>query len=172
MTAKSKTRSRIVADGLISNVPYVHRNRICLVVSGPNEYGGIERHVVDLANGLSQRFEVHVIADSSFAGHFDAEVVLHEVPFTRSRFSPRLLLSVSKVLRTVAPNLVHVHGAKAARILTLVGRKRRTPRVLTVHNTNPIQRLCEKFDRVITVTSSINSLIVHPLVVTILNGRG
>lgn len=146
--------------------------RICLVVSGRNELGGVERHLVDLANGLSQEFEVHVIADFSFSDQFNSAVWLHPVPFTLSRFSPRLLVAVSRAIKGISPDLIHAHGNKAARVLTLIDRQHTVPRILTVHNTKPVQQLCERFDRIITVTTQIKSQIQHPSVTTILNGRG
>lgn len=146
--------------------------RICLVISGRNDRGGVERHVIDLANGCSERSEVHVIADSSFVGHFDDRVVLHPVAFTLSRFSPRLLLTIGRIINSVGPDLVHAHGQKAARVLTIVDFNHRFPRVLTVHNAKPNPHLCAKFNRVITVTRSIASQIPHPTPITIPNGRG
>ena len=146
--------------------------RICLVVSGLNGNGGMEQHIADLAGGLSREFEVHVIADYSFTDQFVVGVTHHKVPFTRSRFSPRLLYAVTKALRKIVPDLVHAHGAKAARVLSIVNITRRIPSVLTIHNNNPTQRLCAKFDRVIAVSPKINSQIQQPSVTTILNGRG
>ena len=143
---------------------------ICLVVSGRNEGGGIERHVCDLAHGLARNHIIHILAHDSFRSLFDSSVQYHQVAFTSWRFDVWFLLQFALQIRRIRPSIVHAHGRKAARVVSMSRRFFTAPCVLTVHNLRQHDRLYGKFDSVIAVSDVVAQGIKHPRVFKVLNG--
>lgn len=143
---------------------------ICLVVSGPNEGGGIERHIRDLAHGLAKNHIVHVLAHDSFRSMFDSSVRYHQVAFTSWRYDVWFLLQFALKIRKIRPNIIHAHGRKAARVVSMSRRFFDGPCVLTVHNLRQHDRLYGNFDSVIAVSDVVAEGIDHPRVFKVLNG--
>ena len=143
---------------------------VCLVVSGPNTGGGIERHVRDLAHGLATRHSITVLAHESFEPLFDSRVNFLRVPFTRWRFDIFLLVQVIRTIRSLNPNVVHAHGRKAAQVIAFCRRFFTSSCVLTVHNLSKSARLFRRFDSVIAVSDLVARGLDHPRSFTVLNG--
>ncbi|MCY3885157.1 MAG: glycosyltransferase family 4 protein [Gammaproteobacteria bacterium] len=143
---------------------------ICLVVSGPNEGGGIERHVRDLADGLARNHSVHVLAHRSLRSLFDSSVQFHPIEFTRWRFDIRFLIQCARQIRRIQPSVVHAHGRKAARVVSILRNFLASPCILTVHNLKSDSQLYKKFDCVIAVSKLVAQGIEHPKLFTIHNG--
>ncbi|WP_338689112.1 glycosyltransferase family 4 protein [Bradyrhizobium sp. 26S5] len=118
--------------------------RILHVVRAP--VGGIIRHILDVANGQIERgHHVGIVADS-LTGGARADAVLAEI-------EPRLKLGVHRVairreprfadfmvwahiaglIRTLKPDVVHGHGAKAGAYVRLRRRSDKVIRVYTPH---------------------------------------
>lgn len=149
-----------------------NKYHICLVVSGPNEGGGIERHVRDLAEGLSNRHRVSVIAHESYRDLFLQPVEFHPLNFLTWRYNPVFLLSFYNAIRTLNPDILHAHGRKAARVILATRFANRSKRVLTIHNTSSVDRFLKLFDAVIAVSSVVAAPINHPNKFVIFNGNG
>jgi glycosyltransferase involved in cell wall biosynthesis len=102
---------------------------------GPST-GGIRAHVGELARRLARAgWDVSVVGPAgvmSVAGRQDGVV---GVP---AGWSPTALLrarrQLERHLRGTRPDVVHAHGLKAALVALTIGRRRRPPVVLTVHN--------------------------------------
>lgn len=150
--------------------PEQSRLDICLVISGPNDGGGIERHVRDLAHGLARNHSVHVLAHRSLRSLFDSSVQFHQVEFTRWRFDVRFLTQCASQIRRIGPSVVHAHGRKAARVVSILRNFLAAPCILTVHNLKSDNRLYKKFDCVIAVSKLVAQGIKHPRLFTIHNG--
>jgi glycosyltransferase involved in cell wall biosynthesis len=118
--------------------------RILHAVRAP--VGGIFRHILDVANGQADRgHHVGIIADSMTGGE-RAEAALAAI-------APRLKLGVHRLairrepvpidavvwahfmrlIRTLKPDVLHGHGAKAGAFIRLKGRSAKTIRVYTPH---------------------------------------
>jgi glycosyltransferase involved in cell wall biosynthesis len=118
--------------------------RILHAVRAP--VGGIFRHILDLANGQTDRgHQVGIIADSLTGGE-RAEAALKEI-------APRLKLGVHRLairreplptdvlvwvhfmrlIRRLKPDVLHGHGAKAGAFIRLKPRSKETIRVYTPH---------------------------------------
>ena len=143
---------------------------ICLVVSGPNTGGGMERHVSDLAGGLATRHQVNVLAHDSYRSLFSENVKFHAVGFTSWRFDVVFLLQFLQKIRSLQPTVVHVHGRKAAQVVVLTRRFFSAPCILTVHNLSQDARLYRRFDSVIAVSGLVAQGIEHPRLYTVHNG--
>lgn len=145
---------------------------ICLVVSGPNEGGGIERHVRDLAEGLSEQHRVSVIAHESYRNLFQQPVEFHPLNFLTWRYNPVFLLRFHNTIRALNPDILHAHGRKAARVILATRFATRSKRVLTIHNTSSVDRFLKLFDAVIAVSSVVATPVNHPNKFVIFNGNG
>ncbi len=144
--------------------------KICLAVSGPNDRGGIERHVRDLANGLAQHCLVFVLAHESFRDMFEESVSFRQIRFDRWRYSPLLSMDFLNHIREIQPNIVHAHGRKAAQVVALTRKHFRSRCIMTVHNLNIQSKLCSHFDAIIAVSNAVAEAINHPSLHTVHNG--
>ncbi|HVV43253.1 MAG TPA: glycosyltransferase family 4 protein [Nitrobacter sp.] len=118
--------------------------RILHAVRAP--VGGIIRHILDLANGQAERgHQVGIIADSLTGGE-RASAAFREI-------APRLALGVHRIairrephptdlfawtrfarlVRTLRPDVLHGHGAKAGVFVRLKGKSKDTIRIYTPH---------------------------------------
>ena len=61
-----------------------------------------------------------------------SDVAVEEAAFFTSRFDPRLPRAIARTVGTVAPDVVHVHGARAGFLYALTPRRTSVPSVYTV----------------------------------------
>ena len=101
---------------------------------------------------------------------FDSSVRYHKMAFTSWRFDVWFLLQFALEIRRIRPSIIHAHGRKAARVVSLSRRFFSAPCVLTVHNLRQHDRLYSKFDSVIAVSEIVAQGIEHPRVFKVLNG--
>lgn len=99
--------------------------------------GGIERHAVTLANALAERHEVMVLTWTAHdrLAHGDAirEWLSPKIRLVRiSHFSLLRHYRIARRLRLFQPDIIHAHGARAARFLSST-RAKDTPLVATLH---------------------------------------
>lgn len=145
--------------------------RVALVMAGHGE-GGLEKHVVELANGLAHRgLEVSVIAHPMYgprladATHF---VPLDLAPY---RLSPLALFRLYRAIRQTRAELVHAHGSKAASMVgSLLPILRHVGSVATLHSRKKNVRMFARFDRVIAVSRISTENLRHKAVRIIHNG--
>lgn len=144
--------------------------RICQVLASWGD-GGLEKHVVDLANSLCEEHEVAVVAHASMRPRFDARVHFIPVDFSRGRWSPGLHRELLAALKSWPAEVVHAQANKAA---SLVGRLRRwVPAqafVATLHNQKGSTGMFDRFDQVIAVSPGIAGLVKKAPVTAIYNG--
>lgn len=144
--------------------------RICQVLCGSG-YGGLERHVLDLASGLAERgHEVTLVASPAYA-ELLAPGVRHEpLDLTGWRFSPVLLLQLLLVLGRVKPDIVHAQANKAAAMVALVAPWLSARTVATVHNLKQRTGAFRRFDGAIAVSRVVADQLQHDFVRVIHNG--
>ena len=145
--------------------------RICQVVASW-DYGGLEKHVIELSNRLSETQDVTVIAHPLMQKHFAPTVNFVVVDFSQSRWSPRLYSQLLEAIKQAKPDVIHAQANKAA---LLVGRLRRwlpagMRYVATLHNQKGDTGMFESFDRVIVVSPQLASLVKKAPVTAIYNG--
>lgn len=115
------------------------RPRIAYLITN-SEIGGAQSHVADLLRALQGRIDATVLAGGDGPLFAAAQatgartVVLHRLD---NRLSPwravSAFLEVLRALRAAAPDLVHVHSAKAGALGRLAAWCLRVPVVYTVH---------------------------------------
>jgi len=80
--------------------------------------GGLESHVVQLANALSARgLRISVIADGFHADRFEASVEFHAFDINRNRRNPLMLWSMRRLLHRLRPDIIHAQANKPIGIL-------------------------------------------------------
>lgn len=141
---------------------------ICQVLAGDEE-GGLETHVVDLANGLSALGDtVTVIAHRKYGPRLAAAVRFVSLDLTRSRRNPWLRQGLRTRIRAAAPDIVHAHAGKAAALVASA--KARSPSVCTVHNVKKDISPYLRFDAVIGVSPQVLDHVSHPCKEVVYNG--
>ena len=130
--------------------------RITQVFASRGGWGGLERHVLDLARELAAAgHEITTLCDAAYAERFAEVGAVRLVSMQHSRFDPRLSFSLARALVATRPDLTHAHAAKAT---TLVGRLPRAltaARVATVHACKRSPRQLDRFDEVIAVSGRV-----------------
>ena len=116
--------------------------------------GGMESHVQTLCNALASHFRVTVIVPAEMSGFASDVQVITLKTLSGSRWNPLLHFRLWKLLKVLNPDILHVHGSKAAQ---LVASKRYQcfKRVATVHGIKKKSRFLFGFDHVIAVSEAV-----------------
>lgn len=142
--------------------------RIALIMVSKG-YGGLERHVVELANALAEYHTVRVFADESFAERLVPNIVLIPLRADAWRFNPWTLWRLRRQINTFAPDVIHAQANKAAWMVWLSGAQARA-RIATIHNLKNDTRPFGAFDGVIAVSLAVGQRLKHPRLTVIPNG--
>jgi len=127
--------------------------RICHVVATASGWGGLERHVTELAGAQVGRHEVLVLGAQCLVERLPAGVQGCVALFHQNRHDPRLLWNARKALIQHRPQIIHTHANKATSMVGLL--KFFLPRmahVATLHNTKRTTRVFNGCDAVIAVS--------------------
>ncbi len=137
--------------------------KILLTHGSDQGFGGIERHVVELAESLTDRYQVAVMVDQRQFHHFSEKITCLPVEMTRSRSHPGLLWDAHKQIRTFQPDIVHAHGGKAAAIVkTIKLIKPSLKTIVTVHGYKKDTRCYNGHQAVIAVSKRVASMLSCP----------
>lgn len=132
-------------------------SRITLVMAG-NEEGGLEKHVVELANGLlGLQHQVTVIAHGKYQDRLHADIQFNAIDLSKGRRNPVVLWQLYHAIRDSNPDLIHVHANKAVEMVAFLLNWLKLPSVATLHNKKNKMKAFLKFDRVIAVSQRVAS---------------
>ena len=127
---------------------------ICMVMAGDEE-GGLEKHVIEMANGLVQQGQqVTLIAHAKYASRVKG-VTFKSVDLTKSRKNPFLLWQLYRLIKQIKPDVLHVHANKAVAMIAPLLKWLDVPSIATLHNLKRNIQSFEKFDRVIAVSQRV-----------------
>jgi glycosyltransferase involved in cell wall biosynthesis len=143
--------------------------KICQVLCSRGN-GGLERHFVDLCNGLARGNQVVAIAHPEFGGRLDPAITFEPLDLCRGRLNPMALLGLRAVLKKYRPDVVHAQANKAASMVMRATWGMRMPRVATVHNLKKNNRMYRGYDRLIAVSKTVADHVLHPDKRVIFNG--
>ncbi len=124
------------------------------MASGP-AYGGLEKHFVELCNGLSQQHQVQAIAHKAHRRGMSKAVDFQAMDLTFSRRSPLNFFRLHRALKKFQPDIIHAHANKAASMISALGRFYPARTVGTVHGFKSNNRSFRNFDTVIAVSPAI-----------------
>jgi len=144
--------------------------RICEILASNGE-GGLEKHVIDLCNGIAEMgHEVHVIVSAYFKDRFSPTVEVHLLDVCRSRHNPFLWFQLWNILRRIEPDVIHAQANKATCLLARIKPFLSPPCVATIHNQKSRRSMFKSMDGVIGVSQGALSVVEHPLRRCIYNG--
>ncbi len=129
--------------------------RIAQVMASGPVHGGLEKHFVELCNGLSVQHEVLALAHPAHGEGMNAQVNFQPLDLSLSRRNPVNLFRLHRALKTFSPDIIHAHANKGASMISALSRFATARTVGTVHGFKSNNRSFAKFDAVIAVSSAI-----------------
>lgn len=143
---------------------------ITIVMAGDEE-GGLEKHVVDLSNELSERgHQVTLIAHEKYQPRVNPQVLFKAVDLSKSRRNPVVIWQLYQALKQSNPDIIHVHANKAASMVAPLLKWLKVPAVATLHNRKNKPKQFMAFDAVIAVSEYAAESLQHPHMNVIYNG--
>jgi glycosyltransferase involved in cell wall biosynthesis len=142
---------------------------ICQILGG-NEEGGLEKHVEELSNALSEQAKVHVIACEKYRDRFKSEVAFHAVDLARGRRNPFLLASMVQKLKEINPDIIHAHASKATQVLASIKRWVPGKKIATLHGFRKKLSAFNTMDGVIAINAELAETLSVDQVAVIPNG--
>lgn len=134
-------------------------------------FGGIERHVIDLAEKLAISHEVAVLVDPYHTKRLPNGVKAYPVDMNKSRINPKLIWEFHKAIKEYAPDIIHAHGGKAASIIKKI--KRLSPdlkTVVTVHGIKKNLSCYQGHNAIIAVSEAVKKAVRSQLATIITSG--
>jgi len=148
----------------------MEKMRIVLVMAGDEE-GGLEKHVVELANGLASRgHEISVVAHDKYGDRFEKSIHFFPVNLARGRRNLIALWQLWCALRASGAAVVHAHGSKAASMVSTLLPWLHMGSVATLHSRKKQIGMFRRFQRVIAVSRISTLNLDHPGIRVIHNG--
>lgn len=143
---------------------------ICMVMAGDEE-GGLEKHVVELANGLAQNGQiVTLIAHEKYAERVQG-VEFKALDLSKSRKNPILLWRLYQTIKATNADILHVQANKAVSMIAPMLKWLKIPSIATLHNLKRNVQAFEKYDRIIAVSRRVaNQFSQQDRVRVVLNG--
>ena len=139
------------------------------MASGP-VCGGLEKHFVDLCNGLADKHDVMAIAHPAHGKALSANVQFYPMDMKSSRRNPLNLLRLHRKLQKFEPDVIHAHANKAAAMIGALSRLTSARTVATIHGFKSSNRVFSKHDAVIAVSEAIKEQLSIPQACVIPNG--
>jgi glycosyltransferase involved in cell wall biosynthesis len=144
--------------------------RIAQVMASGPVHGGLEKHFVELCNGLSTQHQVLALAHPAHGEGMREQVHFSPMDLTFSRVSPLNFLRLHRALKDFQPDVIHAHANKAASMIGALSRFFPAKTVGTVHGFKSSNRAFRHFDSVIAVSPAIHAHLDLPQARVICNG--
>lgn len=128
--------------------------RITLVMASCED-GGLEKHVIELANGLALEHHVSLIAHPRFKTWLSDRVELINFDMSGSRHNPWTKYQLKKKIQMTAPDIVHAHASKTAQLMSGLIKKIKVPCIVTVHGAKSKLKPYAAFDTIIAVSQKL-----------------
>ena len=134
--------------------------------------GGLEKHFVELCNGLADLgYEVHAILPSETKCSLNEKVVQHPFKFSKGRFNLFQTIRLVRLINGLSPDVVHTQAGKAASCIMFARRFLSAPTVATVHNQKRTTKPYMGANAVISVSRKAQSFLPkHPNSHVVYNG--
>lgn len=128
-----------------------------LLVLASRGVGGLEKHTLELSEGLcSKGVEVHLLAPQNLCQLVaNPKIKVHHFEFDKSRYHPIQLLNIYKLIRKINPDLVHYQANKAAQIGGLLSKFLTIPAVCTIHNLKKHLSFLKSYKSAIAVSRNV-----------------
>ncbi len=145
--------------------------KVCLLMAGDEE-GGLEQHFVELANGLSKKVDIVVIAHTKYQDRFDSSIIFESVDLSKGRKNLLTLWQLVKIINKNSPEIVHAHANKATSMLATVRYFVSAKIMATLHSQKKNIGMFNKMNHVIGVSHAVLNNVTNPHQTVIYNGVG
>nr|WP_174507388.1 glycosyltransferase family 4 protein [Acinetobacter sp. Marseille-Q1620] len=135
--------------------------RITMVMAS-DEDGGLEKHVIELTNGLASTHEVSLIAHPRYQDLLDNNVNFISFDMSGSRYNPITKYKLNKKILDTKPDILHAHASKTAKLLQKLIPKFDFPSVVTIHGLKSNIQAYLAFDKIIAVSQRLAKEINRP----------
>lgn len=125
------------------------------MVMASDEEGGLEKHVIELANGLVEFHTVSLVAHQKFEAQVSSQVNFIPFNMSGSRYNPWIKYQLKKVILATQPDILHAHASKTAKLLQGMLKQFSFPSVVTVHGKKKSNHAYFAFDHIIAVSHSV-----------------
>lgn len=132
--------------------------KVTLILAS-NEGGGLEKHVIELANGLSQTCRVTLIASVLYQHDVKTEVKFIPFDFNRSRYNLFARYQLKRAILESQPDIVHAHGGKAVKMVSTFVNKTAFKGIRFIAGLHSLKKKTQDFDVYHHVTCSSQFLI-------------
>jgi glycosyltransferase involved in cell wall biosynthesis len=143
--------------------------KICQVLYSQGS-GGLERHAIDLCNGLAQTNEVVFVGAEEYRSRLDKSIYFEPVNVNCSRRNVLAVWRLYRILRNHAPEIIHAQANKAVAMVARLVPFLSSATVATIHNVKRGRQAFKKFDRIIAVSSELAQQFPDRKVDVIFNG--
>lgn len=140
--------------------------RITMVMAS-DEDGGLEKHVIELSNGLAEQHQVSLIAHSRFSHLISPKVNFVEMDMSGSRHNPFTKIKLKRKILETKPDVLHAHASKTAKLLQHMISGFDFPSVVTMHGLKTNIKAYLAFDRIIAVSQRLANEINQPNTVSV-----
>ena len=141
--------------------------KITLVMASDEE-GGLEKHVLELAEGLAEFHSVTLIAHLKFQTEVSAQVNFVAFDMSGSRYNPWTKYQLKKTILATQPDILHAHASKTAKLLQGLTKQFHFPCVVTVHGKKKSNQAYFAFDHIIAVSRSVADILNQPNKTTVI----
>lgn len=142
--------------------------RITMVMASAED-GGLEKHVIELSNGLSLDHQVSLIAHSRYRDQVDSKVNFIEMDLSGSRYNPFTKMRLKQKILQSQPDVLHAHASKTAKLLQNMLKNFNFPSVVTMHGLKSNINAYLAFDQIIVVSQRLADEINLPKKVTVIH---
>lgn len=147
-----------------------NQTRITMVMAG-NEEGGLEKHVVELSNGLAAcGYALTVIAHAKYQQRLSPAIVFMPMDLSKSRRNPLLLWQLYQAIKKSEPDVLHVHANKAVAMVAPLLKWLNVASIASLHSHKKNTRMFQNFDAVIAVSEYAAESVLHPQIHVVYNG--
>lgn len=136
--------------------------RITLVMAS-DEDGGLEKHVLELADGLAETgHRVSVIAHPRYQHQLKQHINFVAFDMSGSRYNPLTKYRLKKEILKTDPEILHAHASKTAKLLQSMLQQFPCPSVVTVHGAKSNLKPYLAFDWIIAVSQRVADSFARP----------
>lgn len=91
-------------------------------VMGGNEESGLEKHFIELCNGLADYCELIAIVHPKYQSRFNSRTTFHALDLNQSRRNLLLLWQLYQLISRHKPDIVHAQANKAIAMIAILRR--------------------------------------------------
>lgn len=136
-----------------------------------NGWGGAEKSFVELCNELSKHIQVEValFKENKIEERLSKDIKIYKLVSASSRYNTLLYLELWNLIKSIHPDIIHTHSAKASEIIYTLSKFVSVKQVATKRNPRK-GKVFNKIDHVTAISKDVANSIYKDDVEVIYNG--